>query len=101
MFRSALIDEDYGGDAALDSVAVARFVQFDQAFVQENRRSWVCSDLLDGDSRGPVPVYMLVSVISYPHIRVLVAELVLQSKKFQLSAVFYPCLDCMGFGGEI
>ena len=65
MFRSALIDEDYGGDAALDSVAVARFVQFDQAFVQENRRSWVCSDLLDGDSRGPVPVYMLVSVISY------------------------------------
>ena len=49
----------------LDSVAVARFIQFDQAFVQENRRSWVCSDLLDGDSRGPAPVYMLVSVISY------------------------------------
>jgi hypothetical protein len=39
VFRSAsLVDEDYGGDAALDSVAVARFVQFDQAFVQENRR---------------------------------------------------------------
>ena len=99
MFRSALIDEDYGGDAALDSVAVARFVQFDQAFVQENRRSWVCSDLLDGDSRGPVPVYMLVSVISYPHIRVLVAELVLQSKYSNALQSFTPAWISMGFGG--
>jgi hypothetical protein len=51
--------------------------------------SCVGSDLLDGNSTVvPIPVHVLVVVITYPHILVLVAELVLQSKNLDVLQPF-------------